>query len=139
MMRRTSIALFLTTAVLALPLLTVSGCNDESTDTGSAGTAVSISNEVSPQDRAARIAAQSQLRNAQMAEEGYFAQNGRYASTAADLRSVDQRLSAKIQVQSGSASGYEISIEASDSARSVFIIRKNGSRTEHIDENGDSW
>ena len=138
-MRRTSIILFLTVAILVLPLLLVSGCSLTSTDTDSAGTSANSSNAVSPEDRAARIAAQTQLRNAQMTQEGYFAENGRYASTVADLRTVDQRLSAKVQIVNGSASGYEMSMEASDSQQTVFIIRKNGSKTEHVDENGNSW
>ncbi|MFA5810314.1 MAG: hypothetical protein WC935_08295 [Thermoleophilia bacterium] len=138
-MRKEILSTLLMVAILMTPAIMQSSCGDDTGGAGSTGTASESSKAVSAEDRAARIAAQTQLRNAQMSQEGYFAENGRYASTAADLRTVDQRLNAKLQVVSGSSSDYEMSIEASDSAKTVYIIRRSGSKVVHVDENGNSW
>ncbi|MFA5801896.1 MAG: hypothetical protein WC911_05395 [Thermoleophilia bacterium] len=138
-MRRTSIAMILTAAILAWPLLMESGCGGDASETGSVSTASGNPNAVSPEDRAARLAAQNNLRNAQMAQESYYAENERYASSASELQTMDPRLNSKIQVINGSGSGFEMSIEASDSAKTVYIIRRSNSKVERVDGNGNSW
>ncbi|MHB8792037.1 MAG: hypothetical protein ACYC6O_01675 [Thermoleophilia bacterium] len=115
------------------------GCGgEESTDTG-ASTVATTSTTNTAQDRAARLAAESQLRNAQMAQEEYFVENERYAATTAELKSIDDRLHPKVEVVSGSSRGYEIKITASDSSRTVYIIRQTENRIERVDGEGNPW
>lgn len=114
---------------------------------GSDGTETTISQEAdaentagnTPQDRAARLAAESQLRNAQIAQEQYFAENERYASTTSELASIGQSSSSRVKVVSGDAQGYEMQVTANDSVKTVLIIRKTGTRIERVDGNGDPW
>lgn len=93
----------------------------------------------SAEDKAAALAAQTQLRNAQSAQEVYFTENMKYAPSLAELKTVDARLSPRIVVVKGDSNGYEMSIEASDSAGTKFILRKTGSRIERVDSEGNSW
>lgn len=111
----------------------VSGCGGE--DEKPAATAVAPS----PQDKAARLAAQAQLTTAQAAQESYFSQNQTYASTLDELKQANPRLNDRIAVNRGDDDGYEITITASDSAGTVYIIRKSGSRIERRDGDGNSW
>jgi len=113
------------------------GCGDEGSTT--TNTATSEAASVGPQDQAARLAAQSQLRNAQTAQEAYYADNERYASSTNALKSVAQGLSSKVEVTRGDTTGYEMQVTASDSARTIYIVRKSGSGIDRIDGNGDPW
>lgn len=109
-----------------------------SSETTTAGSGTTNSNS-SSQDRAARLAAQTQLRNAQMAQEVYFVDNEKYASSTSVLKNSDANVSSKVEVTRGDRNGYEMQVRANDSAQTVFILRKNGSSIERVDENGDSW
>jgi Tfp pilus assembly protein PilE len=124
---------------MLLPLLASSCGDDSSTNAGTTQAATSQSSSDSAQDRAARLAAQTQLRNAQFDQEAYYTSNESYAATTTELKTENPRLNSKVEVVSGDTYGYEIRIEADDAAHTIFIIRKSGSRTEHIDGNGDSW
>jgi len=124
---------------MILSLLPGTGCGDTA-DTGmSTSTASTTATSNTAQNRAARLAAESQLRNAQMAQDAYYAENNRYASTTAELKSMDARLNAKIEVMSGSTKGYEMKITANDSSQTVYIIRHTGSRIERVDGEGNPW
>ncbi len=90
-------------------------------------------------DAAAQLAAQTLLRNTQAGEESYFAAHGAYPATAAQLRSADPRLSPQVSVISGDAGGYQISVTASDSGRTIYTIRKSGGRVTYVDNNGNPW
>lgn len=115
-----------------------SGCGgDESTNTTEPTVATSTTSTT--QDRAARLAAQSQLRNAQMSQEQYYVENERYAATTAELKSIDDRLHQKVEVMSGNTTGYEMKITANDSSQTVYIIRKTESRIERVDGEGNPW
>lgn len=130
------------TAIIVAVLMILSswagmGCGDVSSISPSTETTANAGN--SPQDRAARLAAQSQMRNAQMAQEAYFVDNNRYASTMAELRSMDAYLNQKVEVTGGNTSGYEMRITASDSTGTVYIIRQTENRIERVDGEGNPW
>jgi Tfp pilus assembly protein PilE len=125
--------------LLSAAAVMLTSCGDESTDTGTASSSAADSRVANAEDRAARIAAQSSLRNAQMNQEAYFAENGKYASSFSTLKTIDDRLNMKIKVIKGDSNGYEMSIEAADSDNTVYIVRRTGSRVEHVDENDNSW
>jgi hypothetical protein len=74
-----------------------------------------------------------------MAQEEYYVENERYASSAAELKSIDERLNSKVEVVSGSARGYEMKITANDSNQTVYIIRQTETRIERVDGEGDPW
>lgn len=133
----TLLAATIAVSLMILSLLPGTGCGDTA-DTGTS-TASTTATSNTAQDRAARLATQSQLRNAQMAQDAYYAENNRYASTTTELKSMDARLNAKIEVMSGSAKGYEMKITANDSSQTVYIIRHTGSRIERVDGEGNSW
>lgn len=121
-------------------LVFTAGCgesSDSGTSTGSTSASTSTSN--TSQDRAARLAAQSQLRNAQMAQEEYYVENERYAGTAAELKTIDEKLNPKLEVISGGARGYEMKITANDSSQTVYILRQTESRIERVDGEGNPW
>jgi uncharacterized membrane protein YdfJ with MMPL/SSD domain len=120
--------------LITLPL-TLAACGGSSDTTTSPETVTANT----AQDRAARLAAESQLRNAQMAQEQYFAENERYASTTSELSSIDQSSGSRVEVVRGDARGYEIQITANDSGKTVLIVRKTGTRIERVDGNGDPW
>ncbi|MHB9112783.1 MAG: type IV pilin protein [Thermoleophilia bacterium] len=120
-------------------LVLISGCGDSADTATSTGTTSTTATTSNAQDRAARLAAESQLRNAQMAQEEYYVENERYAATTAELKSIDTRLNPKVEVISGSAKGYEMKITANDSSQTVLIIRQTGSRIERVDGEGNSW
>ncbi len=140
-LRHRNLAILLAAAALLSPLsfacggdtgtVTAGGMPTNTTGAGS-GTAAS-------QDRAAQLAAQTQLRNAQTDQESYYTVNRRYAATSGELRTVDPHLNTRVQVTNGSSDGYEMSIIADDSAHSVFIIRKAGGETEQVDGKGNPW
>lgn len=126
-------------ALCSAGVMPLSGCGD-SADTATGADATTATTKTSAaQDRAARLAAQSQLRNAQMAQEEYYVENERYAATTVELKSIDERLNPKVEVISGSARGYEMKITASDSSETVYIIRQTESRIERVDGEGNPW
>jgi hypothetical protein len=90
-------------------------------------------------DRAAIVAAQTMLQKAQTAQEAFFSRNQRYASTIEDLKKEDSGVSPRVTISSGDAAGYEMRIEASDSARTTLVIRKSGSRVERTKSSGGGW
>lgn len=132
---------FLAGVIMAVLMITslwpVMGCDDTPETSTSMETIATTS--TTPQDRAARLAAQSQLRNAQMAQEAYYAENNEYASTTAELKTMDSRLSARVEVTGGSANGYEMKITASDNDQTVYIIRQTENRIERLDGEGNPW
>jgi len=129
---------FFTAGIVVVLLSPVAGCGDSAeVATNTANESVTVAADA-PQDRAALLAAESQLRNAQMAQEAYYAENERYARTTSELKTMDTRLNPKVEVTSGGG-GYEMQITAGDSAQTVYIIRKTGSRIERVDEDGNSW
>lgn len=136
--RNKSLHILIAALALAFVLLLLAGCGDDSGSGSDSGNPLE-ERTLSAEDKAARLAAQTQLRNAQMSMETYYVENGTYPSSASQLKEVDPRMSANVKVVSGSGSGYEISLEANDSDRTVYIVRKTGSRTEHIDEEGNAW
>lgn len=93
----------------------------------------------SPQDKAARLAARSQLEAARAAQESYFSQHQEYAGSFEELKEESPRLNNAIEVAYGNEEGFEISITASDSARTVYLLRKSGSGIERRDGSGNSW
>ena len=113
------------------------GCDDAANISISIETPANAGN--SAQDRAAGLAAQSQLRNAQIAQESYFVEYNSYASTMDELESVDPYLSQKVEVISGDASSYEMQVTASDSNQTVYIIRQTENRIERTDGEGNPW
>lgn len=121
-------------AVLAFP-----GCGDTTDTSTSTGTASAPATATTPQDHAAQLAAQSQLRNAQMAQEAFFAEKERYASTTAELKGMDAHLNPKIELISGTASTFEMKITANDTSHTVYIIRRTASRIERVDGEGNPW
>ena len=123
---------------ITLPLM-LAACGGSGDTTASTETVAANTAGNAPQDRAARLAAESQLRNAQMAQEQYFAENERYASTTSELSSIDQSSGSRVEVVRGDARGYEIQITANDSGKTVLIVRKTGTRIERVDGNGDPW
>lgn len=123
--------------VFAMALAPIS-CGDTGDETATQDSAKKSVQE-SAQDRAARLAAQTQLRNAQTSQEVYYAENQRYASSASELKTVDDRLSPKVEVRSGGEEGFEISIVAADEQNTIYIIRKTSSRVEFVDGEGNSW
>lgn len=123
--------------LMILSLWAGMGCGDVSNISTSTETTATASN--SPQDRAARLAAQSQMRNAQMAQEAYFVDNNRYASTMAELKSIDAYLNKNVEVTGGNASSYEMRVTASDSTGTVYIIRQTENRIERVDGEGNPW
>ncbi|MEW6019566.1 MAG: hypothetical protein AB1760_16015 [Pseudomonadota bacterium] len=126
-------------ALTTAPILTA-GCGIGTSETSSGTSADgSGSRTASEDDRAARLAAQSQLRNAQTAQEAYYAENEVYAANPAQLSSIEARLSPKLKITRGDMSGYEMSIAASDSAGTVYIVRRTSSGVERVDGEGNSW
>lgn len=125
-------------AALAMALPAFS-CGEDETATQQPGAAAASDLKDSAQDRAAKLAAQTQLRNAQTDQEMYFTENERYAASASELKSVDDRLSGKVVVQSGTATGYEMSVTANDSAGTKYVIRRTSSGIERLDGDGNNW
>lgn len=119
--------------------VTVTGCSGNGDTTSSPGSSSPASTIVTAQDRAALLAAQSQLRNAQTAQNQYFAEHERYASSTNELKSIDARLNPNLEVNSGGANGYEMQITANDSRKTVLVLRQTGSRIERVDGEGNPW
>ncbi|MBE0429520.1 MAG: hypothetical protein IBX61_06565 [Thermoleophilia bacterium] len=126
-------------ATIALALAALSCGGDDAGGEDANGAPGSAAPAEAPEDRAARVAAQTQLRNAQSAQEAYFQANRTYAASSGELAAADPRLSRRVVVERGDETGYEMSIEASDSAGTTFILRKQGARVERIDGGGKSW
>ncbi|MHB0867761.1 MAG: hypothetical protein ACYC6B_09805 [Thermoleophilia bacterium] len=125
-------------AALAMALSSFACGNDDAVTQQPTATTTSNRQE-SSQDRAARLAAQTQLRNAQTDQELYYSEKDAYAGSASELKSVDARLSGKVVVDSGSATGYEMSVTASDAAGTKYILRRTSSGVERLDGEGNSW
>ncbi|MHB8858661.1 MAG: hypothetical protein ACYC6Z_04145 [Thermoleophilia bacterium] len=126
-------ACLIATALIAVTL-TQAGCGSgSSAETGSAST------KASAEDRAARLAAQIQLRNAQTAQESYYSQNQKYAPSIDALRKGNATVSLKVEIISGDQTGYEMRVTANDSDSTVYIIRKSGPDIERVDGNGNPW
>ncbi len=89
--------------------------------------------------QAAELAAQTQLRNAETGEEEYFGRHQAFAPSAAALRAEFPHLSPRLKVVKGSATGFEISIQADDPSKTAYIIRKTGDLIERVDSNGQPW
>lgn len=119
--------------VMALPALS---CGEAETVTQQPA-----ANEASDsaQDRAAKLAAQTQLRNALTDQEMYYTENERYAASASQLKSVDDKLSGKVVVESGTATSYEMSVTANDSAGTKYIVRRTSAGVQRLDGDGNSW
>ncbi|MHB1390443.1 MAG: hypothetical protein ACYCXF_04295 [Thermoleophilia bacterium] len=126
------------TAVLVMMLSSLA-CGADATVTQPPTATAAANPKDSAQDRAAILAAQTQLRTAQADQETYYSKNGIYAASAAELKSMDARLSAKVEVKSGSATGYEMSVTAGDSAGTKYIMRRTSSGIERLDGDGNSW
>lgn len=133
LMKRPRIA-FLVLLVLIV-FLTAPGCEDG--EPGAGQTATSAADDAA--DRAALLAAQTLLLNAQSAQEAYFAANGTYAATAEQLNSPDRRLRTEVKFISGDAKGYEMQVQANDAGGTILIIRKSGVRVERVDGGGERW
>lgn len=93
----------------------------------------------SPEDKPAQLAARSQLEMAKTAQENYFNLHQTYAGSFEELKEMNPRLATRINVAYGDKDDFEISITASDSAKTVYIIRKSGGRVERRDGNGNPW
>ncbi|MCL4474545.1 MAG: hypothetical protein M1455_11555 [Actinobacteria bacterium] len=126
-------ACLIATAVVAVTM-TQAGCGS-----GSSGETGSTSTKASAEDRAARLAAQIQLRNAQTAQESYYSQNQKYAPSIDALRKGNATVSLKVGIISGDQTGYEMRVTANDSDSTVYIIRKSGPDIERVDGNGNPW
>ncbi len=129
-------ALALLTAVM---LLAISGCGGSSTATDTTAGPAAVAGGTTPQDQAAHLAAQAQLRNAQTAQESYYAENERYAVSLDELKSASPGMTVRVEVTRGDKTGYEMRVTSNDSTHTVFILRKNGSRIERVDSNGNNW
>ncbi len=130
-------ALLLTVVGAAFLATGCDGPGDSATTAAIAADSAAGNN--TPQDRAAKLAAQSQLRNAQTAQEVFFVNHERYATSTAELRGEDPGVSVKVEVTKGTADGFEMQVKANDAGGTLFILRKNGTRIERVDGNGDSW
>ncbi len=127
------LASFIATAFIAVTL-TQAGCGSNSgVQTSPADT------KASTEDKAAELAAQIQLRNAQVAQETYYSKNQKYAPTIDALRKGNATLNLKVDVVNGDKTGYEMRVTANDSNSTVYIIRKHGSDIERVDGNGNPW
>ncbi|MDO8735725.1 MAG: hypothetical protein Q7K29_01390 [Thermoleophilia bacterium] len=140
---QTKISTLLTAAIAAglfvLALLPGIGCGDTADTPTATGSAATSPTSSTPQDRAAVLAAQAQLRNAQMAQETYYVENERYAATTAELKTTDVHLNPKIELVSGTARTYEMKITANDNNSTVFILRRTENRIERVDGEGNPW
>ena len=131
-----TLSLAVAVILAAAPLGCSSGQEDQTQTAQASGTTTAVDNT---RDRAARLAAQTQLRNAQTDEAMYFTENQTYAPTAVALKTADPRLSPKVKVVRGDAASFEISITADDSQGTVYIIRTTGPRTDRVDGSGNNW
>lgn len=113
------------------------GGNGSGDGTAAVGGAAKTVNTVA--DQAARLAAETQLRNAQSAQASFFLRNQRYAASNVELRSSGVPVSPKVQVASADEKGYEMSVEVNDQARTKLTVRKTETRTERTDSEGNSW
>ena len=118
--------------------LTACGGGSQNAQT-TASTITGAASTITAPDRAARLAAQTQIEQARVDEEAYFRAHQAYAVSAAALKGADPRLSPKIEVIRGDSGGYEIRVRAADAAGTVYIIRKSGDLTERVDSSGNSW
>jgi type IV pilus assembly protein PilA len=98
--------------------------------------AVAIPTFLNQRGKAYDSNAQSMVKSAQVAEETYATSNdGSYATTAAELQSIDPSLSdttaATLAAPSGvSSSGYTVSATAVNSGDAFSITMNNGSQTD---------
>ncbi len=89
--------------------------------------------------QAAELAAQIQLINAEADEGAFFKRHQTYAPSAAALRAEYPHISTKVNVVRGSAAGFEISIQADDLRKTIYIISKTGDLIERVDGDGQPW
>ena len=136
---KSNITLILAAAMAAISLTVIllqAGCGSSSS---AADTINPAAANASAEDKAAKLAAQVQLRNAQMAQESYYSQHQNYAPTIDVLKAANPALNVKVEVVSGDATSFEMRVTANDSAHTVYIIRKNGSDIARVDGNDNPW
>lgn len=113
-------------------------CGDDSGNvTAATSTTAKKVNTVA--DQAARLAAETQLRSAQSAQDTYFLRHQTYAATAEQLRSAGVPLSPKVTVISGDGTGYEMSVAVNDQDGTTLTIRKTDTGVDRTDSRGNSW
>lgn len=135
MKRPVRICTFILALLLAAPVLS---CGSDGGDT--AATSGSATKTVASQaEQAARLAAQTQLKSAQSAQDTYFSLHQTYAATAEQLRGAGVPLSPRVKVVSGDSKGYEMSVEVNNQEHTTLSVKKTESRIEHTDSDGNSW
>ncbi len=124
--------------LMILPLACSAGQSGQ-TQANTGGRTEASENASLAQGQAAELAAQTQLRNVQTDENEYFSTHQAYAPSAAALRELDPHINPKVNIVKGGADNFEINIEADDSQKTVYIIRKTGDLIERVDSNGHPW
>lgn len=128
--------LFILALLMAAPVLS---CGSGDGDTNAAAPASAARTAPSQTDQAARLAAQTQLRSAQTAQESYFASHQTYAGTVEQLRGAGTPVSPKLKIISGDGKGYEMSVEINNEAHTTLSVKKTDTRTERTDSDGNTW
>lgn len=121
--------------LLAAPALS---CGDDS-DNGTTAASPTAKKINTVAEQAARLAAETQLRSAQSAQDTYFLRHQTYAATAEQLRSAGVPLSPKVTVVSGDGKGYEISVVVNDGDGTKLTVRKTDTGVDRTDSRGNSW
>ena len=134
-----TVAIITIALALFIPI-SMSSCGDNAGETSSSVSEVStVQHTTANDDKMALLAAETILRNAERAQEKYYRQYGVYASSVEKLRNINAKISTRLIVVSGNEGGYEMQVIASDSAHTALILRKDGTRIERVDSNGEHW
>ncbi len=133
------IAIIAIALALFIPIF-MSSCGDNTEVTASSVSEVATTHHTTANDdKMALLAAETILRNAERAQEKYYRKYGLYASSVEKLKNINPKISSRLIVVSGNEDGYEMQVIASDSAHTTLILRKDGTRIERVDSNGEHW
>jgi hypothetical protein len=135
---RTLIFFIAVAILISLPALSAcSGSDGEAPGTAANGATQAA--VTSSDDRMALLAAETILRNAENSQENYFRHHGIYASSTEKLRNANEKISNRLEVVWGDTRGYEMRVVAGDAAHTTLILKKQGTRIERVDSNGNPW
>ncbi len=136
MKRRPVIALI--ALLLGCWLLPAAGCGGEG-PAGDTAPPATGATTTGADERAALLAAQTVLENAEALQEEYYRMHGSYAASVAELKTVNPRINPMLEITGGDTSGYEMRATAADSGHTVLILRKHDGRVERLVAGDGSW